>query len=108
MKRPLLLTMSLVAVLALCRPTSGADAGPVDYLRSVKPLLAARCYACHGGLQQRAGLRLDTATLIRKGSDIGPVIVPGKRGESALLDRVGTTGRGRMPPQSEGEPLKEA
>ena len=31
-----------------------------DYLTRVKPLLRARCYACHGGLKQKAGLRLDT------------------------------------------------
>src|SRR5439155_15008204 len=34
-------------------------AAPVDYVREVKPLLTARCYACHGGLQQKGDLRLD-------------------------------------------------
>ena len=28
----------------------------VDYLRQVKPLLAFRCFACHGALQQKSGL----------------------------------------------------
>ena len=53
-------------------------AGEVDYQRDVKPLLAEKCAACHGALQQQAGLRLDAGSLARKGSDDGPVIVPGK------------------------------
>ena len=47
----------LAAVCSLVANTASAD--PVDYERDVKPLLKARCYACHGGLKQKAGLRLD-------------------------------------------------
>ena len=32
----------------------------VDYAKDIKPLLKERCYACHGALKQKAGLRLDT------------------------------------------------
>src|SRR5690242_3251566 len=32
---------------------------PVDYLRQIKPILASRCFACHGALKQESGLRLD-------------------------------------------------
>jgi hypothetical protein len=81
----------------------------IDYLRDVKPVLAARCYACHGALKQRGGLRLDTAALIRKGGDAGPAVEPGKSGDSLLVERItGSNGVRRMPPDSEGEPLKEA
>ena len=54
----------------------------MDYVRAVKPILAARCFACHGALQQKSGLRLDTVALMKKGGDGGPVIVPGKSGQS--------------------------
>jgi hypothetical protein len=37
----------------------------VDYVRDIKPVLSKRCYSCHGGLQQKAGLRLDTAALMK-------------------------------------------
>src|SRR5215217_1746223 len=37
-----------------------AFAEPVDYARTVKPLLRQRCYGCHGAVKQKAGLRLDT------------------------------------------------
>ncbi len=44
------------------------DPRTVDYMRlTIKPILSKRCYACHGGLQQKAGLRLDTAALDEKG-----------------------------------------
>ena len=79
----------------------------VDYVRSVKPILAARCYACHGALKQKNGLRLDTAALMKQGGDAGPAIVPGQSGASLLIKRITATRAGRMPPRSEGEPLKE-
>lgn len=81
----------------------GADSA--DYLNRVKPVLQARCFACHGVLKQEGGLRLDTAALALKGGDSGPAVtakdVPGSR----LLLRVSShDDADRMPP--EGEPLK--
>jgi hypothetical protein len=84
-----------------------AFAEPVDYLRDIKPLLRARCYACHGALQQKAKLRLDTAAMIRKGGRHGPAIVPGKSGESVLIEAVLGKDRVRMPPEGQGEALSE-
>jgi hypothetical protein len=82
---------------------------PVDYLSSIKPILTARCFACHGALQQKGGLRLDTVALMKKGGDSGPVIVPGKSADSLLFHHVtATNGARRMPPASEGEGLKAA
>src|SRR5262249_24951565 len=78
----------------------------VDYLRGVKPLLTARCYACHGALKQKSDLRLDTVELMKKGGDNGAAIVPGKVADSPLLARITSTGKDRMPPHSEGEPIK--
>jgi hypothetical protein len=34
--------------------------GAPDYLKDVKPLLASRCFDCHGALKQEAKLRTDT------------------------------------------------
>lgn len=79
----------------------------VDYLREVKPLLTARCYACHGALKKRGKLRLDTAESIRKGGAEGPAIIPGKSSQSLLVERVTDMGERRMPPESEGEALTE-
>lgn len=78
----------------------------IDYARQIKPLLAKRCYACHGALKQQGGLRLDTAIFARKGGDGGPAVEPGKSDESLLIEAVqGVDGVRRMPPKDEGEAL---
>src|SRR5687767_11128276 len=98
-----------LACVFLCLPGIPARAAQgVDYAREVKPILVARCFACHGALQQKAGLRLDTVELMKKGGDNGPVIVPGKSAESLLFSNISATGRKRMPPSSEGEHLKKS
>jgi hypothetical protein len=77
----------------------------VDYLRQVKPVLQARCYACHGVLKQEGGVRLDTAALAVKGGSSGAIVRPGDAGGSSLLQRISSVDESeRMPP--EGEPLK--
>src|SRR5262245_17406542 len=85
----------------------GARAAEVDYVREVKPILTARCAACHGAVRQKAKLRLDAAQLIRKGGRSGPAVVPGKGDESPVVQAVLGSGRPRMPPESEGAALSE-
>jgi mono/diheme cytochrome c family protein len=103
----LLLMATALACLLGARPACAA--GKVDYLKEVKPLLAAHCYACHGALQQKAGLRLDTAKALRAGSDRGVVVVPGRAADSRILGHVaGSGGLGRMPPPGLGEALTTA
>ena len=103
MKQPLLLTATSLALLLGGLPLSAA---PVDYVREIKPLLTHRCYACHGALQQKGELRLDTAKLLREGGNSGPAVIPGQGSESLLLAHVtASQGKRRMPPASEGEGL---
>jgi hypothetical protein len=95
--------------LGLLPPGRGpAVAERVEYLRQIKPVLAARCYACHGALQQKSGLRVDTAQALREGGNKGPAIVPGRSAESPVLARVTSrNGARRMPPPDAGEALSE-
>jgi len=80
-------------------------ADPVDYVTQVKPLLKKHCFACHGTLKQNATLRLDAGSLILKGGESGPAIVPGKPAESSLLQRILETDADLKMPQ-QGIPLK--
>jgi cytochrome c553 len=97
-----MITPILVAVLTWSGPT-------VDYARDVRPILAARCASCHGAIRQKAGLRLDTAALMRHGGVSGAAIEPGRSDESLLIDRVtAAEASERMPPESEGTPLSPA
>ena len=54
----------------------------VDYVTQIKPVLVARCYACHSALRKKSGLRLDTAAALVEGGDSGAAVEPGKSGES--------------------------
>ncbi len=75
----------------------------VDYAKEIKPLLKERCYACHGALKQKAGLRMDTAAAMRQGGDEGDILAAD---HSLLLERVTTTDKNdRMPPEGEGAML---
>ncbi|HUG93135.1 MAG TPA: DUF1549 domain-containing protein, partial [Planctomycetaceae bacterium] len=85
---------------------SAAGPAAADYAQEIKPLLEKRCAACHGALQQKSGLRLDTAAAAKKGGDSGPAIVPGQPGESLLIGVVTGEAGFRMPP--EGDPLSDA
>ncbi|MFO0903951.1 MAG: PSD1 and planctomycete cytochrome C domain-containing protein [Pirellulales bacterium] len=79
-----------------------------DYLQNVKPLLAKRCYACHGALQQKGGLRLDTAAALRVGGESGSPIASDSPDASLLLKVVTGEAGFRMPPANEGAPLTAA
>ncbi|MBC8355680.1 MAG: DUF1553 domain-containing protein [Planctomycetes bacterium] len=100
---------SLLVLLPSLLTTPAVFAADVDYERDIKPLLMEKCSACHGALKQKAGLRLDAATLIRKGGDSGAAVVPGASSESLLFQRVSTDDIDqRMPPEGEGEALNAA
>ncbi|MFO0825744.1 MAG: PSD1 and planctomycete cytochrome C domain-containing protein [Gemmataceae bacterium] len=96
-----------LAALLLLTATSCLTAAEPDYTRDIKPLLRAKCYACHGAVRQKAGLRLDAGQLIREGSKNGPVVVPGKPDESQLLASITSKDKARphMPPEGSGEPF---
>jgi hypothetical protein len=99
-------TLLLAAAAALLRDGPAA-ADPVDYARDIRPLLAERCYVCHGALRQRSGLRVDTVQFLRAGGDHGSAVVPGRAGDSLLITRVSGKGGRRMPPPGEGPPLQD-
>jgi len=101
---PVLLLAISAAFTSPVRAAAGAF--PDDlYQQQVRGVLRERCLACHGALRQEAGLRLDTAELIRRGGDSGAGVVPGDPAASLLLSRITAMDLAeRMPP--EGEPLK--
>jgi len=97
------------AIVSLCGFAHLPAEDAVDYSESVKPILATKCFACHGALKQESELRLDAASLIQRGGDSGPAIVAGDAGASLLFQRVSTKEEDqRMPPVGEGEALTPA
>ncbi|TWT94593.1 PSD1 and planctomycete cytochrome C domain-containing protein [Stieleria varia] len=80
----------------------------VDYQRHIKPLLATKCYSCHGALKAESELRLETKALMLSGGDSGPALVDGDPGESLIWIRVNESEDSRMPPAESGSPLTAA
>ncbi|MDQ1470141.1 MAG: hypothetical protein QOJ99_1621 [Bryobacterales bacterium] len=85
-----------LSAIAFCVPLA---AQTIDFEKQVQPLLAEKCYACHGEEVQQSGLRLDKRQNAMRGGDYGPVIIAGKSAESKLIKRViNGDGGMQMPP----------
>src|SRR5262249_6859505 len=65
----------------------------------VGPRPAQRRSSCHGEKRQQAGLRLDGRDALLKGSDNGPVVVPGDPEKSTLVRAIRYAGELKMPPK---------
>lgn len=77
--------------------TAPSAAASRMFAAEVRPVLASRCYRCHGPDVQQNGLRLDSLTAVLKGSDSGPVVVPGNSAKSRLIRRLASQERPAMP-----------
>ena len=88
----------------------GLFAAPVDYAKEIQPLLAAKCYDCHGSdKNSKADLRLDRRELALKGGESGPALTAGQSAHSLLFQRVTTEDEDElMPPPGKGEKLTAA
>ena len=95
----------LLVTAALGRVAGTVAAAPIE--ESIRPLLVARCGACHGPETQESGLRLDVRHRAIQGGDFGAVIVPGKAAESELIRRITSTDHETMMPP-DGERLSAA
>ncbi len=67
--------------------------------RHVRPVFVEHCHKCHGGQQQKGGLRLDSRTALLQGGDSGPAVAVEKPAESELLKAISYDPEGyQMPP----------
>ena len=84
-----------------------AQEAPVSFSTEIQPILARRCYPCHGPDEAEAGLRLNSLeTAVAQLESGNRAIVPGDLAASTLLQRIVSTDDAvRMPP--EGKPLTE-
>ncbi|MFN0055582.1 MAG: PSD1 and planctomycete cytochrome C domain-containing protein [Planctomycetales bacterium] len=80
----------------------------VDFNRQIRPILADRCFRCHGpdAHHRQANLRLDTAEGARVDLGGRRPLVPGQPESSELLQRLTAADDSvRMPPPEAGKPL---
>src|SRR4051794_3715945 len=80
-----------------------AHAGSIDFQKEIRPLFESRCFECHGSHKQKSGLRLDRKSSAFQGGDSGkPAVVPGKAGESILVQKITSKDPDEiMPPKGE-------
>ena len=85
-----------------------SPAEPIDFGRQIQPILAKRCYACHGPDKAEGGLRLNSKEAAFAKLESGTHAITAKdAAKSELLKRVTSREEGvQMPP--EGAPLTDS
>jgi uncharacterized membrane protein len=92
-------TASWPSAQAAAKPAAATIAATAPAFTPVRELFLSRCVRCHGEDRQEKGLQLDTYTAVLRGSESGPVVVPGDAAESLLLKRLVGQIEPRMPYQ---------
>jgi mono/diheme cytochrome c family protein len=78
------------------------DPAKVEFFeKAVRPLLAEKCFMCHGPEKQKAGLRLDARAALLEGGESGPAIVSGQPDQSLLIKAVRHSADLKMPPKGD-------
>ena len=74
------LGLTLIPALLVTLPGQAQPgaAGIEFFETEIRPLLADRCFPCHGPKKQRSKLRLDHISTILTGGERGPALVPGQ------------------------------
>ena len=81
-------------------------AGDIDFTQDIQPLLAEKCFRCHGDAKAMGGLRLHTRADLLRGGDKGPVVELGNSAASRLIHMVSGLDEMKMPLQ--GDPLTDS
>jgi mono/diheme cytochrome c family protein len=73
---------------------SAADDAAISFQRDVQPIFNQICVKCHGGEEVKEGLSLKSYGEVMRGSDNGPIVVPGDPDNSFLIEQIV---KGEMP-----------
>ncbi len=108
-KPPLLLRLTVsTLVLAGTLHAQPGNPAPVDFARDIRPLLASKCYDCHGAEKPKGGLQLTSRAQALHGGESGePAFLAGQSAKSPLIQRLTTTDPEDVMPQK-GDRLSPA
>jgi cytochrome c553 len=106
----LLLAIALVGgplVLQAAADSKAADDREAFFETRIRPVLAAKCFRCHGASKINNGLRVDRRDALIRGGDSGPALVAGRPDQSLLIRAMRQVDDLKMPP-APGSRLPEA
>ena len=99
-------TIALVSAFFAGQRAARADdsEGLRTFREAIEPVLVKECYRCHSAQAEKlkGGLRLDSREAMLRGGDTGPAVVPGKSGESLLVQALRHEDGLEMPPKAPG------
>lgn len=84
-----------------------AAAHQIDFTKEVRPILEASCVKCHGRGKSKGDFALDSRETTLRGGESGPVVVPGKSGESYLIELVSGVDPDNVMPQKGSKLTRE-
>ncbi len=93
-------TLTLLLSFAIARLAGAADAAAL-WSGKVQPLFDVQCVKCHGPIEQKSGLELDSPEAVMKGGDEGAVVVPGNPAKSRLYQYLAADSDPHMPPKKQ-------
>ena len=81
----------------------------VVYTDIIEPILATKCYSCHGESKQKGKLRLDLPNYIMQGGEEGKVLTPYQPGSSEMINRIllPSANEDHMPPLQKPQLTKD-
>lgn len=89
----------LLFVLSLI-PSFALGDTPVIYETTIRPILKAHCFHCHGEeAEKQGGLDLRLVRTMQQGGDSGTALIPGQLDQSLIWKQIET---GQMPPSGKG------
>ena len=92
--------LTLLFSFAIARLAGAADAAAL-WSGKVQPLFDVQCVKCHGPIEQKSGLELDTPEAVLQGGDEGAVVVPGHPEKSRLYQYLAAGADPHMPPKKQ-------
>src|SRR5688572_5544220 len=92
--------LTFLLILASARFACGA-AAPALWSNKVQPIFDANCVKCHGLIERKIGLELDSPEAVMKGGNDGEVVVPGKPEKSRLYQYLAADSDPHMPPKKQ-------
>ncbi|MEY3276282.1 MAG: hypothetical protein RL153_1549 [Verrucomicrobiota bacterium] len=90
-----------MAWMAVAGAAALADDAGALWRWHVQPILDVHCVKCHGPIERKGGLELDTPQAVLKGGDEGAVVVPGEPAKSRLYQYLAPDADPHMPPKKQ-------